>query len=385
MTGGKLRTSIFISLILLLGIVLAALLYFYQVFYKSPYFMPGVKIASASVAGYTNQEATSRLKQDIEEHKEAPIVFYYQEHCFESKLGELSYPVNYTEAVENVWRLEQGRDWYSKLRNLDGSSEVTYPLKMEYKPEIKAKMVEKWNKVLGAAAEDARLEMDKQKGLIIIPARRGLRVDAEQTFAKLPREWGGMAEIRIPITMQEELPRVKDEDLSNMGELASFSTWFNAGEINRSHNLYLATAAINAFMLSPGEVFSFNRQVGERVTEAGYRDALVIVNGKFEPGLGGGVCQVSSTLYNAVLLAGLEIVERYNHALAVAYVPVGRDATVAYGLQDLRFRNDSPYPIYIKAWAQGGKLTMIIYGNLTQKGNIQISTIVDSLPGDSGK
>jgi len=373
----RIKTSIFFSLILLLGIVSAGAIYFYQVFYKSPYFMPGVKIASTTVAGYTTEQAVSRLKQDLEECNKTPVIFYYQGYSFTSKLEELSYPINYEEAVNKVWQQEQERDWPSKLYNPDGSQEVIYPLKLEYKPEIKAGMVEEWNKLLGVAAEDARLEIDKQKGLILIPARKGLKVDPEQTFANLPQEWGAMKEIKIPITMQEEWPQVKDEDLSNMGELSSFSTWFNANEINRSHNLYLASAAINTSMLPPGEIFSFNRRVGERVIEAGYRDAMVIVNGKFEPGLGGGVCQVSSTLYNTVLLAGLEIVERYNHALAVAYVPVGRDATVVYGLQDFRFKNNSAYPIYIRAWAQAGKLTMTIYGNLTEKRNIHLSTIVD--------
>lgn len=87
--------------------------------------------------------------------------------------------------------------------------------------------------------------------------------------------------------------------------------------------------------------------------ETGYLDAMVIVGNKFEPGLGGGICQVSSTLYNSVLLAGLEIVERHNHNLAVAYVQVGRDATVAWGLQDFKFRNNTDRPIYIRALTSG--------------------------------
>ncbi|MDD2510600.1 MAG: VanW family protein [Syntrophomonas sp.] len=377
MAKGKVKTTIVFSLILLLGIASAGAMYFFQVFYKSPYFLPGVKIASTKVGGYTSKQAVSRLQQDLDAYKNIPVVFYYQDHSFENTLAEISYAIDYEDVVNRVWQQEQKRDWTSKLSNMDGSQEVFYPMKLEYKPEIKAQMIDEWNKVLGVGAEDARLEIDREKGLVLIPARKGLKVDTEQTFAKLPQEWGAMESIEIPIIIQEEWPRVKDEDLSNMGELASFSTWYNANEINRSHNLYLATAAINTSMLVPGETFSFNQWVGERVIEAGYRDAMVIVNGKFEPGLGGGVCQVSSTLYNAVLLAGLEIVERHNHALAVAYVPVGRDATVAYGLQDFRFKNNSAYPIYIRAWAQAGKLTMNIYGNLTEKRKIRLSTITD--------
>jgi len=133
----KVKTSIFFSLILLLGIVLAAAIYFYQVFYKSPYFMSGVKIASTTVAGYTTEKAVSRLQQDLEECKKTPIVFYYQGYSFASTLEELSYPINYEEAVNKVWQQEQERDWPSKLTNLDGSREIFYPLKRNTNRRLK--------------------------------------------------------------------------------------------------------------------------------------------------------------------------------------------------------------------------------------------------------
>ncbi|MDD3365439.1 MAG: VanW family protein, partial [Syntrophomonas sp.] len=154
-------------------------------------------------------------------------------------------------------------------------------------------------------------------------------------------------------------------------------TQFNTGEVNRSHNLYMATTSINKSMIAPQTVFSFNNTVGMRTMENGYLDALVIVGNKFEPGLGGGICQVSSTLYNACLLAGLEIIERSNHGLSVAYVPLGRDATVAYGIQDYKFRNNTDSPIYIRATTGGGTLTVNVYGNLKYKKRIDISNIVD--------
>jgi vancomycin resistance protein YoaR len=106
---------------------------------------------------------------------------------------------------------------------------------------------------------------------------------------------------------------------------------------------------------------------------------MVIVGDRFEQGLAGGICQVSSTLYNACLLAGLQITERHNHNLAVAYVPLGQDATVTYGSQDFRFKNNLGDPIYIWTQAINGKLSMKIYGNLKHKQKIQISHIVDQV------
>ncbi|HBQ86976.1 MAG TPA: hypothetical protein DD811_10950, partial [Syntrophomonas sp.] len=186
-------------------------------------------------------------------------------------------------------------------------------------------------------------------------------------------------DLNIAIVLEERQPAVDEESLSNMGELAQFSTWYNAGEVDRSHNLAKAAAKINTSVVLPGQIFAFNRTVGQRLVETGYRDAMVIVNGKFEPGLGGGICQVSSTLYNTCLLAGLKIVERHNHALAVSYVPLGRDATVSYGVQDFRFQNNTASPVYIRSIAGGGKLSITIYGNLDYKQKIGVSHVVDKV------
>jgi vancomycin resistance protein YoaR len=162
-----------------------------------------------------------------------------------------------------------------------------------------------------------------------------------------------------------------------MGEITHYTTKYNVNEMNRTHNLTKAANGINGSIILPGKVFSFNQTVGQRTMETGYKDAMVIVNGKFEPGLGGGICQVSSTLYNACLLAGLEITERHNHNLTVAYVPLGQDATVSYGTQDFKFKNNTTSPIYVRAVAGGGYLTVNIYGDTSFKQKIEISNIVD--------
>ncbi|WP_207641604.1 VanW family protein [Syntrophomonas palmitatica] len=240
-------------------------------------------------------------------------------------------------------------------------------------------MGHEWDAKLGKQAVDARLEMDPERGLIVVPDSPGTKVNLSETMAELPRYWGEMDELRIPIIMNEKQPRVKAQDLQGMGELSSFSTWFNTSEENRSHNLRLAAAGINGSMIEPGEVFSFNSKVGPRTYENGFSDAMVIVGDKFELGAGGGVCQVSTTLYNACLLAGLEIVERHNHNLAVSYVPLGRDATVYYGAQDFKFKNNTASPVYLRAYTLGGKLIMQVYGNTFFKQKIGLSSTVDQV------
>ncbi len=144
--------------------------------------------------------------------------------------------------------------------------------------------------------------------------------------------------------------------------LAGYTTYFNTGNTNRSTNLRLAAKAINGTVISPGKSFSFNGVVGPRTTQKGYKEAIIFSGGKEIDGIGGGICQVSSTLYNAVLKTSLKVTERHTHSLPVAYVPKGKDATVAYGALDFKFQNNRAYPVTVKAYTNGGSLTVEIWG-----------------------
>lgn len=140
--------------------------------------------------------------------------------------------------------------------------------------------------------------------------------------------------------------------------ISEYTTYFNAQEINRSENIRIAAKAIDGKVLVPGEVFSFNETVGRRTIEAGYKEAMIIEGNVFTPGLGGGICQVSSTLYNVVDLAQLEILERHHHTLRINYVPPGKDAAVYYGVLDFRFKNTSKDSLILRTSVEGNALTM---------------------------
>ncbi|HLO97702.1 MAG TPA: VanW family protein, partial [Fimbriimonas sp.] len=129
-----------------------------------------------------------------------------------------------------------------------------------------------------------------------------------------------------------------------------------------SSNIRLASSKINGALLMPGEKWGFNEYVGRRTTQAGYREAGVYINGRHDTGVGGGICQVSTTLYNAALFANLKIVERTNHSLPVPYVPLGRDATVNWGAQNLVLENNTGAPIAIVSTYEPGRLTFRILG-----------------------
>lgn len=157
-------------------------------------------------------------------------------------------------------------------------------------------------------------------------------------------------------------------------QLATTSTPY-VNNANRTTNLRLAANKINGTVLMPGETFSYNTIVGERTIAAGYRNAAIYENGQVVDGLGGGICQVSTTLYNSVLKTDLEVVERTNHMFLATYAPGGLDATVAYGSLDFKFKNNRNYPIKIIAGVENGYCTVQILGLRTDEDyDIQLSS-----------
>jgi vancomycin resistance protein YoaR len=144
--------------------------------------------------------------------------------------------------------------------------------------------------------------------------------------------------------------------------MASFYTEVAAGNPDRAHNIKLSSAAFSGYLLAPGDILSFNNTVGRVTREKGYRYAPIIVGDELVPGLGGGICQVSTTLYNAALFANLEIVERHNHSMPIAYIPLGRDSTVVFGSLDLKIRNNQEHYLLIGAELTDLRLTFRIFG-----------------------
>lgn len=167
----------------------------------------------------------------------------------------------------------------------------------------------------------------------------------------------------IQIPTRKQHPRVTSELLSEISQkkIGSYETFYNASNIDRTHNVVLSTRAINNYVVFPNEKFSFNKVVGERTRKRGYRRAPVIVRGEFAEDIGGGICQVSSTLYNAVNIDGIDVMERYSHSREVPYVPPGKDATVSWNGPDFVFKNVYKYPVLIRASSENGKTSISIY------------------------
>ena len=194
----------------------------------------------------------------------------------------------------------------------------------------------------------------------VYPEEEGIDFDVEQANAILSEE---KDEYVIQLKITKPSKTVKDIGTEAFPDLIStFSTKYNAGNADRTTNLRLAANKINGTVLLPNEEFSYNAVVGERTIKSGYKMAATYSNGAVVDGLGGGICQISSTLYDAVVMANLDITTRRNHQFVTSYVPAGKDATVVWGSQDFKFVNSRKYPVRITATVQGGVATVQVWG-----------------------
>ena len=224
-------------------------------------------------------------------------------------------------------------------------------------------------------AKNAYFEEDPFK---VYPEVKGVDFDVDKA-KKILNEHSDNTEFSIELKYTNPKTTLKNLKINLFpDELSTFFTQYDEKNKDRNTNLKIAAAKIDGTILSPGEEFSYNKIVGARSIEAGYKEAKIYQNGKVVDGLGGGICQISSTLYNAVVLANLDVTERFNHQFITSYVKPGRDATVAYGSKDLKFKNNRTYPIRIDVYVSNGMATVDIYG-IKEKQEKEVSIEVETV------
>ncbi len=208
----------------------------------------------------------------------------------------------------------------------------------------------------------------------------GLKADRQKLLEDISSSLnGGWEDVKVRITevkRSDDLNAVKNRTV----KLYSFTTYFDASNAERSSNIRLAASKINGTVIPSGECFSFNKTVGARTQENGFKQAKIIEDGKFVLGFGGGVCQVSTTLYNAALLSGLEIAEYHPHSLAVSYVAPSRDAMVSGSYCDLQFVNNRKTPIYVRVKCTQSSVCCTFYGESDGYSYSFKSEVVGSIP-----
>ena len=226
---------------------------------------------------------------------------------------------------------------------------------------------EAWFKKLRNTVERAPVDATfavEPGGIRVLPDKDGLTIDVPATAKALLAAATSATARTAPLAVRRapaERSTAEAQAMGITGVVGSYYTTYG-GIPSRLHNVALVAKLIDGALIAPGKTFSFNSTTGERTAEKGFEEAPVIINGELQTGLGGGICQVSTTLFNAAYEAGLQIDERTNHALYISHYPTGRDATVNYPDLDLKFTNDTDHWLLLRTFVGSGSLTVNLYG-----------------------
>lgn len=296
-----------------------------------------------SLLSDTIKDINSKMKDAIVDNS-----YYIEKNNLIIVKGKAGYIIKTEELKEKI---------YEQISNIHTNYQ-TIEIPVEYK-EPEPINLQKIHEEIYKEPQDAYVQKNPT---VVHPEVNGVdfKISVEEAEKLLKED---KEEYTIPLKITK--PK---KTINNLGEeafpdlLATFSTRFDGSNYNRNTNIKLAAKKVNGTVILPGEKFSFNTIVGSRTIEAGFKEGTAYVGGKVVPDVGGGVCQVSSTIYNTALLANMQIVERSNHMFTTGYVAASRDATVYYGSLDFVFKNSRKYPIKMVASANGGVCKVSIYG-----------------------
>ena len=321
-----------------------------------------ITIENISVGKLTKEEAVNMLE------KTYPLDNFnitYNNESWTIKPEDIELNFHIEERVDEALNYTRSKSIWNNIKR-KGKLNINKPYNIKIKAtynEVKlSKQLEKIYEKVNVEAVDATFDVEPRGELKRSESKEGRDVD----ISKLKDDIYNMInkkkikDINLPVLTL--YPKTSTKQVKSINSiLGQFSTSFN-DSTSRGSNIHVAGESTSDVLLMPGETFSYNKKTGARNWVNGYQSAPIIVGGRVVNGEGGGVCQVSTTIYNAALLSGLTIDEVHNHSLPSRYAPRGRDATVSYGYTDLKFTNPYTHPVYIKNIVGNGAITSKIYG-----------------------
>ncbi len=357
-------SKIWLILILLLQVLISTAggvgaAYYY---YHNKKICPGIEVSGISLEGLDFSGAREKLHRELSQP--SMITLHWGESDFSIPLYSGVYEYLIDEAVEKAISIVAPRTgaWIETLnvvRWLPYRQSLEVPLVVS--SSYLQKELEALREYIDREPENASFVIEKGTPLYLEdkPGAKLNIAESKRVIDEYLRQ--GRLEY-IPLHVSIILPQVTREHLPDFSEcLASYETPLDSENHNRNHNIELAIAALNGWIIEPGQTFSFNEVVGPTTKEKGFLEAPVLQNKQLVPGVGGGICQVATTLYQVALRAELEIVQRSCHSRPVFYVPLGQDATVAYDLLDLKIKNNRDFPIILAGQADES-LTFSVFG-----------------------
>ncbi len=320
-------------------------------------------IADVAVGGMTPDEALDAVSTVAASELDREVKLTYGEEEFALTLRELGGQADVPAAVRAACDIGSEPTLLPSVReSLETAAyhrRIDLPIRF-HEPTLRA--------AVGAVAHAIRKEPVNASAdivggeLKINPHVVGVAPDVEATMADLLRAASAPEGAAVEFVCHEALPEVLSADLEGLTLLGTFSTEFSTGQVNRATNIRVGASIVAGCVVPAGAVFSFNQTTGPRTVEKGFRLAPVYSGQETVMGIGGGVCQLSTTVYNAARNAGMTIVERHGHSKPVHYVTWGNDATVDYGSADFRFQNATDRPVIVRMTVNGGTLTASLLG-----------------------
>lgn len=365
-----------VLLYLFLGLFLILLGYF---LWSSGRIVTGINIDGVPIGGLKTGEAAARLERKFIPMLQKKAMLSYNQRPFGVVLGAIGIMPDIGGTVNAAYRIGRNGNYLRRIveRIKVHRGGLTLPLKFKHNQNT----LDSFYRLLEAGLTVEPIRSSVRVGpsgkVTYSASRNGRAIEIDVLTRRLEAAVTRPEVVNVEIPVKVVKPALTEADISawKLNQvLGMFSTKFNNNLSDRVHNLKIASTALDNVIIYPGQSFSFNTWVGPRLAETGYKEAPVVLLGKLVPGVGGGVCQVSSTLYNAVLLANLKIVKRQNHTLPSAYIPLGRDATVVYGGHDFIFENTLRTPILLATTIEPPYLRIAVLGEKTDWEKVSLAT-----------
>jgi len=323
-----------------------------------------VTIEGVPVAGLTPQEAVGRLLEQWVPQLPQEIALTAGEGKWLLSPAELGSKLLLEQATDEAMQVGRRGGFLERLKERLGTWRQSHEVRVRCavdESRLSQRLVE-LAQAVDLEPQNATVKVEGDQ-VTPLPGQKGRRLDLERSKQALRAALQDPAAGQVALVVEEQEPAITVDDLKHFDAvLSSYTTHYSTGQANRAHNIELAVKALNGTVIKPGQVFSLNEVLGPRQPEFGYKEAVTFIGGEISSSSGGGVCQISTTVYNAALLANMQMLRRSHHSMPVHYVPVGRDATVFYGQIDLQFSNPLTYPVLVLASADEGALTVRFLG-----------------------
>ena len=331
-------------------------------------FQKNLTISGINVGDLTQDEAKKIIDVEVDRLESQTIKLNVGQQAPEVKLNDLGLGVQDDLTLQEGYDIGRTGSIYNKIvSKMSEKTPKDMTLSQTWDESKLSVTLKRTLEQFDILAIDANFQISKENIMTIKSDHVGSIVDSEALIMKVKgiNIYKLVPELKVDFKGQKPLiTALQLEEQKITGLLSTYTTQFDPSQTARTENVKIAAKALDMAIIKPGATLSFNQIVGERTVKDGYKDAYIIVNGKFIPGLAGGICQVSSTLYNTGLLANLAVTERSNHSLAITYVPLGQDATVAYPSTDLKFNNNSAGYLLVRTKTTNNTLTIEFYGKV---------------------